>query len=627
MSMLLQRQSIYHWTCLGWLTGPIFGKELRVSSRRRRNYVLRSVYLLLLLVFIAIVWCNLDLSARSPAAMRYRMAQAGRQVISMIVLFQFVALPLMAVAMLSTAISDEVSHRTLGGLMTTPITSVQIVLGKLLSRVFQLMLMAGISLPILAFLRMFGGVPWLFILSSLCVTVTTVLFSGALSLFFSIRGRQTHEVILRTLSVLILFFGILPAIFTLMFQFSAYGFTGPGLSQTVLLLFGRFFTLTSPLLQMSSLVTGVSNPGSMNNQVMVAGLGSLGRLGKSLAMTGWAGWVTHCLIMLGLCAALVAWSVRRVRRVALSQAVGQLAGNRKGRWRLWKPLAQPVETRAIRRVSGACVVWKELRSPLVQGGKKAVWIGFGTAALVQAGMYIFYGFSGLLREDFTHVSCVSLFLVIGLLGSIFLSATTITSEKETRSWPILLSTLLDDRQILLGKAIGTFRRCLPAWLFLGAHLLLFCTLGYMHPASLLFMSLIVFWVIAFLSGTGLYFGTRFHKTSGAVISNLALILLIWLALPAVIGVLGLFGPYQALLNKVAFANPVVQAMIALTGLSGTENAQLNWTQIRFHRMHGIWDLPWAFAGMLCLYAGVYIMVGVGFLRLAQRSMRKRIFSE
>ena len=36
-----------------WLTGPIFGKELRVSSRRRRNYVLRFVYLMLLTGFLA----------------------------------------------------------------------------------------------------------------------------------------------------------------------------------------------------------------------------------------------------------------------------------------------------------------------------------------------------------------------------------------------------------------------------------------------------------------------------------------------------------------------------------------------------------------------------------------------
>jgi len=41
---------------LSWLTGPIFDKELRVSSRRRRNYVLRSAYLLVLVVLVAAAW-------------------------------------------------------------------------------------------------------------------------------------------------------------------------------------------------------------------------------------------------------------------------------------------------------------------------------------------------------------------------------------------------------------------------------------------------------------------------------------------------------------------------------------------------------------------------------------------
>ena len=38
------------------LTGPLFDKELRVSSRRKRNYFLRFVYVGLLTVFVAIVW-------------------------------------------------------------------------------------------------------------------------------------------------------------------------------------------------------------------------------------------------------------------------------------------------------------------------------------------------------------------------------------------------------------------------------------------------------------------------------------------------------------------------------------------------------------------------------------------
>jgi len=590
------------------LIGPILDKELRVSSRRQRNYVLRSVYLLLLLVFIVIVWSNLDTSVSSPSQLSQRMALAGTQVVAMIVAFQFVALQLLAISMLSTAISDEVSHQTLGVLMTTPINSFQIVMGKLLSKVFQLLLIAGITVPILATLRVFGGVPWSFILASLCVTVTTVLFTGALSLLFSVRSSQAHGVIIRTLFVLILFYGVLPGTLGVVVQYYLGDALSGSVGQTIVMRVAALYLLINPWMQMMYQVLRVLSPGGM------APLASY--------------WGYHCILMLVMTFGILTVAVRSVRRVGLSQAVGQLGQDRRGRWRVVKQRKAPeAASGAIRRVRGACVVWKELRSPLIQGGKKKAWIGFIVALSVQIVLYVFYGHAKLLQEDFTHVMCTGLFLVIGLVGSVFLSATTITSEKETRSWPILLATPLDDWQILLGKAIGTFRRCLPVWLFLAGHIVLFCLLGYVHPASLLIMSVIVFWVVAFLSGSGLYFGTRFKKTSGAVISNLALILLIWLVLPAVVGVLRLFGSYEALLNGVSFANPLVQATIALAGLSGAENAQMDWTRIRFQPVTGDLGGPWAFVWMLSLYASVYIAAGVGFLLLARRRLRKRIFSE
>ena len=71
-----------------------------------------------------------------------------------------------------------------------------------------------------------------------------------------------------------------------------------------------------------------------------------------------------------------------------------------------------------------------------------------------------------LDEAFTQMGYVMMFTVIGSIFTIVLSATSITSEKETRSWPILLATSMDDWHILLGKAIGVFRRCLPIWLLI-----------------------------------------------------------------------------------------------------------------------------------------------------------------
>jgi ABC-type transport system involved in multi-copper enzyme maturation permease subunit len=152
------------------LTGPIFDKELRVSSRR---------------------WTQL-VSYYQPGAFQAAwMSEAGKMIISTIVWFQFCATQLVAIIMLSTSISDEIYNRTLGLLMTTPINSFQIVMGKLLSKLLQLMLLLAISLPLLAIVRIFGGVPWDYIISSLCITLTTVAFVGSLSLLFSIFSRRS----------------------------------------------------------------------------------------------------------------------------------------------------------------------------------------------------------------------------------------------------------------------------------------------------------------------------------------------------------------------------------------------------------------------------------------------------
>jgi len=48
----------------------------------------------------------------------------------------------------------------------------QIVAGKLLSKLWQKLILLAISLPLLAVVRVFGGVPWDYVLSSLAVTGT-----------------------------------------------------------------------------------------------------------------------------------------------------------------------------------------------------------------------------------------------------------------------------------------------------------------------------------------------------------------------------------------------------------------------------------------------------------------------
>ena len=66
---------------LSWLIGPIFDKELRVSSRRRRNYVLRFIYLVFLTSVLGMVWSQVMGYRGSALFLMSRMSEAGMAVV------------------------------------------------------------------------------------------------------------------------------------------------------------------------------------------------------------------------------------------------------------------------------------------------------------------------------------------------------------------------------------------------------------------------------------------------------------------------------------------------------------------------------------------------------------------
>ncbi|KKK77178.1 hypothetical protein LCGC14_2856220, partial [marine sediment metagenome] len=277
-----------------WVAGPIFGKELRTSSRRRRTYVLRSVYLILLTAFVVLVWLaevQRGLHRGSLASRVAYMPEAGKIIIMCIVWFQFCAMQLVAVVMLSTAISDEIHGRTLGVLMTTPINSFQVVMGKLLSKLWQLIILVGISLPLLAVVRVFGGVPWEFLVAGVCTTLTAMLFAAAVAMFFSVYCRRAYVAILLTLVV------------------------GGGLYLLV------------PFVVIMAL------KGSYSERQVLPPLCTVNPFGALILMTDqtirpwragrWAfSWEAHCLAMLVAAAAVLAVCVRVVRKATLRQIAG-----------------------------------------------------------------------------------------------------------------------------------------------------------------------------------------------------------------------------------------------------------------------------------------------------------------
>jgi len=559
---------------LSWLTGPIFEKELRVSSRRRRNYVLRFAYLVLLTIFLVLFWLRCVPSRGSGLYQSSRMAEAGKIIIAFIIWFQFVSTQFVAGIMLSTSISDEIYNCTLGLLMTTPVNSFQIVIGKLFSKLLQLILLLAISLPILAIVRVFGGVPWGYIVSGLCVTLTTVLFVGSVSMFFSIFSRRAYVVIILTVLTLGTLFALLP-ILAAMFLHSV------DVSEI------EFFSALSyvnPYLLLAFDTDRMMSP----------------RMGGWPALS----WAVHCVIMLAASALLLLLSVFMVRGVALRQAIGELGTSSRGRRRRSNTKAVPTgsEHREFapppRRVKGPAVLWKELRSPVFGRRKIAVLITIAVGLILLFVTYGFFADENALDDEWVHILYTEIFLALGILFTIILPATCITSEKESRSWPLLLATTLSDWQILFGKFAGVLRRCAPVWAVLFGHIMLFTLAGVIHPLATVQMGILVAWIVVFLSGTGLYFSVRFKRTTTAVMMNFGVAALIWALLPFVITLIGIivtdFHDVRVFCELYWDTNPFVHAVVIIDATARSGGlGRYDWLEVGARDVSEatIWMLP------------------------------------
>ena len=594
----------------GWLTGPIFEKELRVSSRRRRNYWLRSIYILLLAAFVAIVWLGVVEYQGSTAFAQSRMAVAGKRIVMTVVLFQFFATQILAVIMLSTAISDEAYHRTLGLLMTTPINSLQIVMGKMLSKLLQLLLLLGITLPILAIVRVLGGVSWGYLLSSLCITLTAVIFAGSLSLFISIRSRRAYAVIVRAMFVLGCFYFVLPLVLAAVLRVGwAPGFGNTGSTSSIGLL---------ALLMHINPCYGIGHV----TQVMLAP-------GTGLQFS----WPTHCTIMLGLSGIVLARAVQVVREIALRQATGQLELTANGRrLALGKRRRTDSVEGPVKRVLGPAVVWKELRAPFIQGvDNRNSYIGLIITVVALLGTYWVVSQDGSLDESFVHASYGLLFVSMGGIFNIVFSATRITSEKESQTWSLLLATPLTSTQVLFGKAVSAFRRCLPIWALLGGHLAIFIFAGYIHPIAVFHLSILILWLTVFVTGAGLYFGTRFNRTTSSVVAVFALALGLWVLGPIVGGMLALLNNRADRVVNYMYFHPSVQTELIMAGASGTDNADLPLAALDYGNeriLLGAARRAFGVGRMTVILLGtgaVYIGLGLVFFWRARCRLRRHIF--
>jgi ABC-2 type transport system permease protein len=175
----------------------ILVKDLRGRMRGRRAFITMTIYLLLLAGF---GWMIERLSEQSVSfsscpgcggSSQFASASVGRGVFVGILMLQTLIVAVFAPASTAGAISGEREHQTLDLLAVTPISSLAIVLGKLLSALAWMFVLVIASIPITGLVFLFGGVAMDDLLRGYVVVLATAIGMGSVGIFFSSLLKRT----------------------------------------------------------------------------------------------------------------------------------------------------------------------------------------------------------------------------------------------------------------------------------------------------------------------------------------------------------------------------------------------------------------------------------------------------
>ena len=186
----------------------ILVKDLRGRMRGRRAFLTLTIYLILL---AGIGWMIERLIEQNVAScfgcVQTTLASAsiGRGVFDGILMLQTLIVAVFAPASTAGAISGEREHQTLDLLAVTPISSVAIVVGKLLSALAWIFILVLASIPISGLVFLFGGVGLDDLIRGYIVVLATAVGLGSFGLFFSSWLKRTGVSIGLTFVVMIVF--------------------------------------------------------------------------------------------------------------------------------------------------------------------------------------------------------------------------------------------------------------------------------------------------------------------------------------------------------------------------------------------------------------------------------------
>jgi ABC-type Na+ efflux pump permease subunit len=491
------------------LVGPVLFHELIVTARRGRHILLRSLYVLVLLIVLSLLFHeqvgwglgNLWGNWRVPATHMNLVLRFAGTFFERFMLLQFVVIVLLTPGVTAGAVAEEKERRTLDFLLSTQLRGHEIVLGKLVARLAYMVLLVLAAVPVLSLLFLLGGIEPLLVVGGFGVSLVTLLSIACLSIFNSVLAAKPRT-----------------AIFATYIELAAYFIT----------------SILLHLLPDSNTLPSVVNWYWAGNPYL-----ALVKLRAELAVSGTFGPGAIAIIWRYLCVHAA---------LAILFLAGSLLGLRL--WYRWQASQGShrafIVFRKAKRlppVGSQPIFWKEVYAEpflrVKRGGMillTSLWFASMVLGTLLLGGMIFLHFYGLANRDY-YDSSVSegiestlrlLTVVIGCLsalGAAIHAAGVFAGERDRQTMESLLATPLTNSSIVWGKWWGSFLSVRKAGYLLAAIWVAGVVTDVLRPpvVSVLLVACVVY--VAFAASLGMWCSLVCRTTLRAMVWTLLILIL------------------------------------------------------------------------------------------------------
>ncbi len=446
--------------------GPIFAREVYVAPRHPRHFFVRAAYVALLCVLMYTAaqttfgWQEVRTIGD--------LARFGALCFQLFALLQLTLVMFFGLLLAASSVAQEKDRRTLILLLMTDLRNHELVLGKLFAALLVVLVLVGVSVPVLTLLHMLGGVSLSQILWAVLLCTAAAYTTGSWGTLVAYWREKTFQTLAISVLGMVLFFGLVELASATMPAFAWAAALSP---YRALLL--------------------VLDPFSDHSRTAGLAVLSLFAIGSALnAVT---------------IARLRVWNPSRAVYTAPPEESDATTGARRVRHRrIW---SNPVLWREIRtRAYGRRVIVIKAVYGLIALAALG-WIGDSASELV-LGMVPPAAFA------FAGLSVLTLLMVNAQ------AVTSLTSERDAKTLELLLATDITAKEFIYGKLVGVLYNTKELILIPMLIAVVHWQLGRMTAENLAYVVLTYAVLVSFAAMLGLHAGLSFESSRSAIGNSL-----------------------------------------------------------------------------------------------------------